>query len=70
MIAVAAKEGLSVDINAAEQTGNDIRQVIHSMQMWRSGSTKLSYNDLKGSHMTMIEKDKILRQTPFDACTR
>lgn len=72
MVQVAAKEGLAVDSNAAEmlveQTGNDIRQVIHSMQMWRSGSTRLSYSELK-DNLTRIEKDKVLRQSPFDACS-
>lgn len=37
------------------------------MQMWRNLSDNVTYKDLKHS-MTKIEKDKILRQSPFDAC--
>ena len=51
----------------AEQVGNDIRQVINASQMWRASSNSMKYTDLK-SNMNKIEKDKVLRQTPFDAC--
>jgi replication factor C subunit 1 len=68
---VAAKEGLNVESNAAEllveQAGNDIRQVINALQMWRAKSSSMSYLDVKGS-TDRIEKDKILRSSPFDAC--
>ncbi len=71
MVSIAAKEGLQMDQNAAEslveQSGNDIRQVINCLQMWRSQSQVLRYDDMK-SRMSSIEKDKILRQSPFDAC--
>ena len=71
MVEIAKQEGLIVDLNAAEmlveQVGNDIRQVLHSMQMWRSQSNRMTYDTVKGS-MQRIEKDKVLRQTPYDAC--
>jgi replication factor C subunit 1 len=71
MVAVARNEGLNVEQNAAEllveQVGNDIRQVLHAMQMWRAQSTSMRYGDLKDG-MSRIEKDKVLRQSPFDAC--
>lgn len=71
LVNIAAQEGLQVDSNAAEmlveQSGNDIRQAINALQMWRYSKHSLAYNDIKGS-MSRIEKDKVLRQTPFDAC--
>ena len=71
MIVIARKEGLEIDNNAAEvlveQSGNDIRQVINCLQMWRSQSQVLRYDDLK-NRMASVEKDKILRQSPFDVC--
>eukprot|EP00981_Chlorochromonas_danica_P000348 scaffold90_cov163-Ochromonas_danica.AAC.3 len=71
LVHIAAQEGLQVDSNAAEmlveQSGNDIRQAINALQMWRYSKHSLAYNDIKGS-MSRIEKDKVLRQTPFDAC--
>lgn len=70
-IKIAAMEGLQVDMNAAEclveQVGNDIRQVLHAMQMWSAQSTSMRYSELKDG-MKRIEKDKVLRQSPFDAC--
>jgi replication factor C subunit 1 len=70
MIAIAKEEGLVVEQQAAlalvEQVGNDIRQVLHSMQMWMAKSNEMKYTDL--SHrMDAISKDKVLRQSPFDA---
>ena len=71
MIVIAHKEGLQVDSNAAEmlveQAGNDIRQVLNCLQMWRAQSQVVRFNEMK-DRMGSIEKDKILRQTPFDAC--
>ena len=71
MIAIGHAEGLIIDVNAAEllveQSGNDIRQVIHSIQMWRASALSMNYSDLKGN-LNRIEKDKVLRQSPFDAC--
>lgn len=70
-IEIAAMEGLAVDMNAAEclveQVGNDIRQVLHAMQMWSAQSSSMRFSELKDG-MKRIEKDKVLRQSPFDAC--
>lgn len=67
-----------------EQSGNDIRQALNALQMWSYGKAApnkaggavttgtsqvsyMSYSDVKaGIHR--IEKDKVLRQSPFDAC--
>ena len=68
---LAANEGLRIEPNAAEalaeQAGNDIRQTIHATQMWRAQSNSMTFSGLKDAQ-SRIEKDKILRQTPFDAC--
>ena len=68
---LATNEGLHIEPNAAEalaeQAGNDIRQTIHATQMWRAQSNSMTYSGLKDAQ-SRIEKDKILRQTPFDAC--
>ena len=75
---VARREGLSVEMNAAEaiaeSCGNDVRQVLNSLQMWASKNksasndkqTSLTYKDLK-SRETVINKDEILRVSLFDA---
>jgi replication factor C subunit 1 len=77
MCDVARKEGLHVAPNAMEalieQTGNDIRQVLNALQMWRSednnGDSKatvnVSYNDMK-KRMKTVQKDGKLRLNPFD----
>jgi replication factor C subunit 1 len=61
LLHIARAEGLAFEPNAAEmlveQTGNDIRQAIHTMQVWRN-------TDIK----TSGQKDSILRKSPFDAC--
>lgn len=53
----------------AEQVGNDIRQVINASQMWRAMSTTMRYMELK-DNISRIEKDKVLRHSPFDACSQ
>ena len=40
------------------QVGNDIRQVLHAMQMWRAKSRNMRYTELKDG-MQRIEKDKV-----------
>lgn len=69
--AIAKKEGLDVDMNAlemlCESVGGDIRQVLNVMQMWRTESNSMRFMEVKDS-LVRIEKDKILRQSPFDAC--
>jgi replication factor C subunit 1 len=71
MIAIAKGEGLDIETNAAEllveQVGNDIRQVLNTLQMWRAQSTHMKYTEIR-DRLKTIEKDKVLRQTPFDAC--
>ena len=58
-----------MDFNAAvmlvEQGGNDIRQAVHALQMWRAQSKTMKYEDLKNS-MSRIGKDQVLRQSAFD----
>jgi replication factor C subunit 1 len=72
-IAIAAKEGLTVERNAAEaiaeSCGNDVRQVLNALQMWSSnnkGTSQLSYKSLKDREHS-INKDAILRVSLFDA---
>lgn len=71
LVQIAAKEGMQMDQNAGEilveQVGNDIRQALNTMQMWKASSRTMQYTDVKNA-MNRIEKDKVLRQTPFDAC--
>ena len=71
LVQMGQAEGMVIDSAAAElmaeQCGNDIRQTIHALQMWRMSSDNLNYMDLK-SDLKRIEKDKILRSTAFDAC--
>ncbi len=71
LMEIARREGLDMELNAGEilveQVGNDIRQVINTSQMWRASSTSMNYTELK-NNMTRIEKDKVLRHSPFDAC--
>ncbi|CAN0024030.1 unnamed protein product [Ascophyllum nodosum] len=68
--AIAKTEGMDVDDNAAEMlaeaNGNDIRQVLHALQMWSRKSSKMTYMNLKGG-LSSIEKDKMQRCGPFEA---
>ena len=72
LMKIGINEGLTMEANAAEmlveQSGNDIRQAIHAMQMWRAQSTTMRYTDLVGGGLDRIEKDKVLRLSPFDSC--
>lgn len=69
---IAAREGLQVERNAAEalaeSCGNDVRQVLNSLQMWASqeDGSRMSYKDLKKREHS-INKDAILRVSLFDA---
>ncbi len=71
LVQIASQEGLQVDANAAEmlveQSGNDIRQALNALQMWAMSGRSMTYQDVKEG-MHRIEKDKVLRQSPFDAC--
>ena len=70
LVEIAALEGMTVEYNAAEKLveegGNDIRQAIHSLQMWHASSRSIKLQDLKEG-LKRIEKDKVLRSSPFDA---
>jgi replication factor C subunit 1 len=72
IVALGLKEGLMIETSAAEalaeQSGNDIRQTIHATQMWRAQSSTMKLDQIK-ENMHRIEKDKVLRHTPFDACS-
>jgi replication factor C subunit 1 len=67
LVQIGLAEDLRVDQNAAEmlveQSGNDIRQAINAMQMWKYCSDDMSFMDMK-SNLGRIEKDKQLRNTP------
>ena len=71
LVAIAQHEGLQVDPNAAEmlveQAGNDIRQALNALQMWSYQSSTMHYAEARAG-LGRIEKDKVLRLTPFDAC--
>jgi replication factor C subunit 1 len=81
---IGQREGMIVEINAAEamaeSCGNDIRQVLNSLQMWSCNNkscsstttggrttTSMTYRDLKDRQYE-INKDEILRVSMFDAC--
>lgn len=77
-VEIGRQEGMEVEINAAEamaeSCGNDIRQVLNSLQMWSckrkaagSGSANMTYRDLK-QRQGAINKDEVLRVSMFDAC--
>lgn len=72
-IAVAAKEGLTVERNAAEaiaeSCGNDVRQVLNCLHMWASDKrnrNNMTYKSLKDRE-NEINKDEMLRVGLFDA---
>jgi replication factor C subunit 1 len=72
-IAIAAQEGMTVEMNAAEaiaeSCGNDVRQVLNALQMWSSNnksSSNITYKSLKDRENS-INKDAILRVSLFDA---
>jgi len=75
---------MDVEVNAAEalaeSCGNDIRQVLNSLQMWSckkrrnvggggngGGKKSMTYRDVK-DRMGEINKDEVLRVSMFDAC--
>lgn len=72
-VRIGEMEGMRVEMNAAEaiaeSCGNDIRQVLNSLQMWanRKGSNdSMTYKDVK-ERQHSINKDAILRVSMFDA---
>ncbi len=76
-VEIGRREGMNVEINAgealAESCGNDIRQVLNSLQMWSCNSrtnnsnNNLTYRELK-ERQYEINKDEVLRVSMFDAC--
>jgi len=78
-VEIGRQEGMTVEINAAEamaeSCGNDIRQVLNSLQMWSckkrtnggGGSANMTYRDFK-ERGGEINKDEVLRVSMFDAC--
>jgi len=68
---VAQAEGLRVDDAALEgvvaSSGNDIRQVLNALQMWRTTSASMSLDAAK-ERVGDIKKDAMQRMTAFDAC--
>jgi len=69
-VEIARREGMALEYNAAEllaeSCGNDIRQVINCLQMWRQKSTSVSFMDMKKGVEGEINKDEILRMTAND----
>jgi len=70
---IGQEEGMRIEQNAAEaiaeSCGNDIRQVLNCLQMWKSkGGSNLSvtYKDIK-ERQHEVKKDDILRVSMFDA---
>jgi len=72
LVAVAAAEGLTLELNAAEllvdSCGNDIRQCLNALQMWTqaNASGAATYGDMKG-RISAISKDEMQRASTFDA---
>ncbi|ETW00934.1 hypothetical protein H310_06588 [Aphanomyces invadans] len=70
LLQVAAREGLHAEKNAleeaAERFGNDIRQLLNWMQMWRRNQTSMTYDDVV-KQFYQSEKDDVLRLNPFSA---
>ena len=74
---IGLQEGLGLEQQAAEllveSVGNDIRQVLNCLQMWNGGEKPngqtATYMDVK-ERLWQVNKDSILRLSPFDAATR
>lgn len=71
LLSIAHKEGIAVEGQAlellCESVGGDIRQVLNALQMWRSSSDSMRISDVQQS-LNRIEKDKVLRQSAYEAC--
>lgn len=74
-IEIGKLESMNIESNAAEtlaeSCGNDIRQVLNSLQMWscNKGGSSMTYRDLKAREKD-INKDEVLRVSMFDACRK
>ena len=53
-------------LEVIEKFGNDIRQILNFMQMWKRSRNEMKYDDIMSQFHNM-EKDKSLRLNPFDA---
>lgn len=79
LVAIGQREGIAIEPNAAEllveESGNDIRSSINALHMWSIGSktnsngSQIKYQEMK-DNLHRIEKDKVLRLSPFDACLK
>ena len=73
LCAIAQREGLNVELAAAEglaeSCGGDIRQMLNTLQMWALRSKRMSNTDLK-SRSSELEKDEMLRLDAFSAAPR
>ncbi|RHY57657.1 hypothetical protein DYB38_007178 [Aphanomyces astaci] len=70
LLQIAAAEGLHAERNAleeaAERFGNDIRQLLNWMQMWKRSQHTMTYDDVV-QQFYQSEKDEVLRLNPFSA---
>ncbi|XP_057310081.1 replication factor C subunit 1-like [Hydractinia symbiolongicarpus] len=66
-LSIASREGLKIPPQAMEQivvgANQDIRQVVHNLQMWTATSNKLSYDDAKAE---ANNAKKNIKMGPFD----
>lgn len=73
MLEVAAKEGLKSDQKALELVcetfGNDIRQILNFLQMWKSRSNILKYDDAQKG-LVGGKKDESVMITGLDAAAK
>lgn len=74
MKAIADYEGLQIDLEAiellSESSGNDIRQVLHAMEMLkRSSRASVSAQEIRAK-LRGMEKDSVLRTTPTEAAVK
>lgn len=74
MKAIADYEGLKIEQEAiellSESSGNDIRQVLHAMEMLRRSSTASVSTQEMRARLRGIEKDSVLRTTPTEAAVK
>uniref|UniRef100_A0A7S2SF18 Replication factor C subunit 1 n=1 Tax=Mucochytrium quahogii TaxID=96639 RepID=A0A7S2SF18_9STRA len=68
---IAEKEGMRLEPNALNilvaSAQNDVRQVLGTLQMWKRGSSKISYDDAKRQQKT-VGKDSEFKMSDFEAC--
>lgn len=73
VIDIANREDMQIEPNAIEQlietSGNDIRQVINLLQMWKTTSKRMSYSEVS-QRSAGLGKDSRVMIGNFDAATR